>query len=584
LSASGPKDCDVVIVGGGIAGLYCALKLAPNQDRSITVLERSPRLGGRIETHNLGSFQAEFGPMRFEPAIQTHLEQLCTDLDVTLSDFTGPAAGRQSWPRYLVARDERDPEGGALDSLNLLRLGVYRMLGLTATVHPGRRGGPEWEVRPDAPTGSQLRRLGAISDPLKVAGDPGAEDDLRKRATLKGTGNDRDLLYTFGFWNALAAVLSSQAVRKIRDQGTFYHLIPDNPNAAEWALFWLRLFKPEAAKLRTIDAGVETLVEKLAAKLGQFPNVCIEKRQDVTAVAHSHDRGRVRLEVTDQNGGRDHDYHLDADQVILALPRWPLLELSSNFPAHIAEDLDAVIGFPLLKAFLAVRLPKSWPTDALAPQQGAWLLPTREVHYKLDVRRRTALMQIYTDHPATEFWKQFVSQADAHECADIDPDGERGRRLRDELVHCFGADLRHEARQDVVKLKRVDPDSEGALEPAAAGTSLPAPKRKQVERLTDFVSDSRKKEAELRRGVIACGIRDWSRPPYGAGCHAWKPGVKPWEPRERLISFSLAGRPAIRNVHVCGEAYSGYQGFIEGALQTARAVIDDIDPDALLAE
>jgi hypothetical protein len=64
----------------------------------------------------------------------------------------------------------------------------------------------------------------------------------------------------------------------------------------------------------------------------------------------------------------------------------------------------------------------------------------------------------------------------------------------------------------------------------------------------------------------------------------WKPRScwRPHSPRSKsdnetsLIAFALAGRDTSehrKNVHVCGEAYSGFQGFIEGALATAEEVV-----------
>jgi len=64
-------------------------------------------------------------------------------------------------------------------------------------------------------------------------------------------------------------------------------------------------------------------------------------------------------------------------------------------------------------------------------------------------------------------------------------------------------------------------------------------------------------------------IRDWSRAPYGAGCHAWAPGAKSWEVRADLSAFGFSGQEDVKNLHICGEAYSDYQGFIEGALRSA---------------
>lgn len=39
--------------------------------------------------------------------------------------------------------------------------------------------------------------------------------------------------------------------------------------------------------------------------------------------------------------------------------------------------------------------------------------------------------------------------------------------------------------------------------------------------------------------------------------------------------ISLSGGGA-KNVHICGEAYSDYQGFIEGALRSAEDVLESL--------
>ena len=74
------------------------------------------------------------------------------------------------------------------------------------------------------------------------------------------------------------------------------------------------------------------------------------------------------------------------------------------------------------------------------------------------------------------------------------------------------------------------------------------------------------------RTILAYGIRDWTRDPYGGAGHPWRPGVEPWQVAERLAAFSLTGR-APANVHICGEAFSDFQGFMEGALRSAGHVL-----------
>lgn len=77
------------------------------------------------------------------------------------------------------------------------------------------------------------------------------------------------------------------------------------------------------------------------------------------------------------------------------------------------------------------------------------------------------------------------------------------------------------------------------------------------------------------RDIIAYGMRDWGRAPYGAACHLWRPGVQSWKIIEELTAFAL--NPGDRsNVHICGEAFSDYQGFMEGAVRTAYQVMTRI--------
>jgi monoamine oxidase len=75
--------------------------------------------------------------------------------------------------------------------------------------------------------------------------------------------------------------------------------------------------------------------------------------------------------------------------------------------------------------------------------------------------------------------------------------------------------------------------------------------------------------------IVSYGIRHWGTEPYGAACHLWKPGIKSWLVQDKVAAFSLE-RNGPANVHICGEAFSDYQGFIEGALRTAHEVMGKI--------
>ena len=60
-----PARAHVVVVGGGIAGLAAARRLAARPDTEVTLLEAADRLGGKIETERADGFLVEAGPDSF---------------------------------------------------------------------------------------------------------------------------------------------------------------------------------------------------------------------------------------------------------------------------------------------------------------------------------------------------------------------------------------------------------------------------------------------------------------------------------------------------------------------------------------
>jgi hypothetical protein len=69
---------------------------------------------------------------------------------------------------------------------------------------------------------------------------------------------------------------------------------------------------------------------------------------------------------------------------------------------------------------------------------------------------------------------------------------------------------------------------------------------------------------------------DWGRLPYGAGNHAWRPEREYWQTMADLAEIGLGKSHAAPYVHVCGEAYSDYHGFIEGSLCSAVYILTKI--------
>ncbi len=581
-------ETNVVIVGGGVAGLFCARELAGHGFR-VQLLEGTNRLGGRIETGDMrpgpyrggAAHKAEFGPMRFELDIQPHFKALLEHFGIHWESFAPPDSPEPP-VAYPLLNDERGKAGTSLSALELLKLGVYRLFHQsTSVVEEVKDGKTKARVQL---SDEGMKWLASCSD------SSGKFDELRQTAMMPGTNQP---LHEHGFWNALYTQLSPMAVAKILHFGTFYHLMPDNPNAAEWAIFWLRLFRLGDKPLDTIPGGVDAVVTNLHAELDKLPLVNLELEQkviDVRPTSSAADSVEVVV------AGRPTT--LTADHVILALPKQPLLALAGRFAPRIRDDLDAVIAFPLLKVFCVTDTPPWWKEDPPQAQEGAWNAPTREVHYlparepdDPDPAPDHTLVLFYTDRPATAYWQPYLTEPDDHQRAEVDQNPELEKAISSILfkMHLHWA-LRaagvkggpfslteangREALRALIEvyqdlLADVDADSpEGRLlareHPALLGD------------ITRIILQPTEIQEWQRKAIRSYAIRDWSRPPFGAGCHAWAPGARSWEVRERLAGFGFEGQEHTKNLHICGEAYSDYQGFIEGALRSAFDTVGTI--------
>jgi phytoene dehydrogenase-like protein len=687
----------VAIVGGGIAGLYVAYKLAQHKDRfEITVFEASPTFGGRIETVDMRGFTAEYGPMRFEPKIQKLLDGLRNDLGLEFVDFPSmgddPASARSATERYDFRHDElrHSADDGSADvppprPLDLLRLGVLRMfriplceylnenpktIDLTADsvaappsgkwkdgdYEPGKRewiADKNWNVPSDL--GSLRTKVQEWLDHFQDDKD----DEESSYTTLRKTATQRDrLMWNDSFWNAASRELGAPAIRYIRDEGTFYHLFPDNPNAVEWGIFWLRLFRTEATELKGIKGGTGTIIDKLVQSIEEHDHVRLRAAQEIVSIKPAEGCTAVSLRIRDHSCGSEYD--AEADHCVLALPLAPLQRLATNFPEEIRAAIGYGYGFALLKCFLVVRKP--WWKLETPTHAGAFGVPTRELHYhwRFDATDNVSrgMAMLYTDHPASQFWKEYVPlpvhdqayisvgegplkqalvyhllirarrqahldltqllcDADANTGADGNVDPKRRREIKEYVDHLqkqtkanapwqkaisdwhgqlIGGLRRTPELGDVARVFDVlrnpsvyQKDLCDTLRPNVqdALSKLPGrdPEWEPFERVSiDPVFESAKIEDQLSalgKTVEMCGIRDWSRWPVGGACHAWTKGAHSWEIIDKLTAFALIpqrGDTRLQNVHVCGEALSDYQGFIEGALRTAKRVVAAIAP------
>lgn len=507
---------NILIAGGGFSGLYSAIKLS-EEGHQITLIEASPdRWGGRMETSTMEGFILEWGPMRFETKLQPKFGQLIEDLGIELLPFTGPKAYPSRYPQYDLPLQEQN-----LDSLELLRRGILLIMGKKVN-NPSDYGCQKWI---DSLTEDDYRKM-------------------RKEATLNGKP-----LWKIGFWNALGEenVLSHQALMKIRDTGTFYHMIPDNLNAIEWTIWWLRAFKTDGQILSTIKKGTDEITVQMLNVLKSRSNVTLINHAKITSFTDVNNQVLATYMV---NGVKKEEI---VDHLILALPQHPLKKLHQSFPEHIQENLDAVNGFSMTKVFFV--LDKPWWGHQQAPQSRANRMPTREVHYfrrpEQNDKDGYGMVLLYTDKPATEFWNYYIENRKTHDRAEVNSNDE----IKAQFANFFSKEIYRSIQGNDFTSKE--------------GLNL-------TEEAIALYHDMSLEEikTDILNAVVSYGIRDWSCTPYGAGNHCWRPGIKSWEVQEDFKAFSLNNE--VKNVHIVGEAYSDYTGFIEGAINSSDWALEAI--------
>jgi monoamine oxidase len=585
-SAAEPDEpqIDIAVVGGGISGLYCALQLArlitvdqrplhiggtlldPATLQSVPVhlYESSGGLGGRIETWTVKFtpdpfgvrtvehpyddsaraeprsgeyFRAEFGPMRIEPRDQPLLKNLLDHLgivepstadesDYDLIAFPAYSAEEPLEPKFTLHGEEAEQSS----LLDLLLLAVRRICELVAEedqqipATAGSEAARHWRrfLR-----GSSVRRRywkGELRDwILTLENDD--YDHIRRHIKINGV-----YLRDMGFWNLLSEVLSHLAVLRIRDWGSYYHLVSENPNAAEHLVMWLRSIK-STNSLRGIRGGMHLMVAELQKRL--TPERGIQLHTGCTLINLEPVGDKVRLRFADGSS-------VVAREVVLALPQRPLAKLDLT---PLRRDINAVVGIPLLKVFFIIDQP--WWEDNRPSNRFAADLPTREIYYWKSKDRSKGVLMVYTDRPALQFWTDYLDA----QVGDLTQNNEiidpaDNRRQEKATTWLLGAD--------------------------GARSEEQLPNRRLWQRFVQYARDYEHNDFTADR-LIACGMRDWGREPYDGAVHVWRPRQKSWEVMSRMTAFGLV--EGATNVHVCGDAYSDYQGFIEGALRSTARVL-----------
>lgn len=212
--------------------------------------------------------------------------------------------------------------------------------------------------------------------------------------------------------------------------------------------------------------------------------------------------------------------------------------------ASFLGDLKSVLAQPGFKIFTAYREPWWEKTSMVRIGRSITDLPIRQCYYwgteeaqegGEPGNRNSILMASYNDGPTVEFWAG-LSRTDKFRPLYQPGEGPSSdsapppREVPEELRAPVG--MVREMHRQLVELHGLDP------------REVPQP--------------------------YETVYRDWTQDPFGGGWHFWKIHVKSSE----IIPRILHPLPGV-NLYICGEAWSSWQGWVEGALETVDLLLHD---------
>ncbi len=534
-------ELDYAIVGGGIAGAYCAWRLKGNpktKDKKIVLLEYSNRIGGRLLTARLphDNLKVELGGMRYisgVPGGGEHQHPIFTSLVVKLGLHSEPFP--MGYTRKKLSDNDPDPDPDGRNNYAYFRGQHLRISNFS---DPSKV--PfflDWSEKGKTPNQLQLHVMKILV--------PGSEN-LKPEEWFDVKVFDQDL-WKFGFWNLLFRVLSPEAYIFFK-YASGYDTNASNGNAVA-----LLPTGGETSSGNEYDTIKEGMMEVPCALCREFVDKMggqVELNRRLISIQRNADKNyTLRFSITKTEEGKrertnDTDEFEDwtTRSIILALPRAALERIDwkgfkNGDVSRLKQDLDSVLIQPAVKIGLEYEYPW-WKALSIFRGRSISDLPLRQTYYFTDLQdlhqknpfeihrgKHAVMIASYSDIESVPFWHglesvPFRDSSKGSGDEDLFEGSKHGYRASKLMIK--------EAHRQVMKIH-------GQHE-------LPEP--------------------------CAAAYYDWGDTPFGGAWHFWKAGYR----YDEIIDRMRQPLPS-ENIFICGEAYSFKQGWAEGALQTAEEVL-----------
>lgn len=525
-----PETADVLIVGAGVSGLFCAWRLLGRQpDLKIAIVEKIGRIGGRLDTDRViivdddgkpVEVKDEEGGMRFNFQMQELLE---TAHDLGLDKRIVPFGMGNANNRYYV-RGHAFTVGDAAANNNAIWSELYNLDVREQGLSPGDL------------IDSAYRAILA-ENRCDVPADPTPEFWQRLRNTFTYQGIK---LNEWGLWSLLRRFgYSQECITMLADTVGFAGPFLSSSNAGD-ALQILLDF-PNDPKFHAFDQGFSTLIDALAAKIKGKASTSIGTT--VTSLERGDNGTIVARWASTPGVFPEHEAGtVTAPKVILALPKNAIQALAADSPLlkedhasyeRFTRNLDGAVGMVLTKVNLYYD--NAWWRDGstnrapIADGPSFTDLPA-DSFYVFDPiagesENGPAALTLYCDFDNADFWQELQA-----------------------LGPKFTSPLQQHYDQQVPQVLF-----------AASQLVVDEMSRQLTDVFATFA---------IPKPVLTSYRRWGNEANFGYAYHQWARGAD-----DSVIIPALAKPYASLDLYTCGEAFSDQQGWVNGALRSAEIVL-----------
>lgn len=572
-----PQTAEIVVIGAGMAGLYTTWRiLKENPGQEIFIFDRLNRTGGRLDSDLVkfkdGDFvKEEQGGMRFTFENMDNLMSLL--LMMRIDDQVVPFPMDSGGNNRLYFRGKSFTNSDAKQDNYSIWEKLYNL------------DAPERGINPKTIINTVFNRILDVNPDFIQRPDnrtPEFWQDFRLECQWKGVK-----LKDWTLWNLLSDMeYSNECITLLYRVFGFNGPFLSQMNAG--VAYQLLEDFPSDPQFKTLENGFSTLPNALVDKIGKERIFLKTHLESIDKIEGEEDY-TLKYTTVDKSGNSIPGT-VRAKKVILCLPRLALEKLFINSNAlnklngdcskKLWSTLQTTTNQPLLKINLYYE--KAWwgnkitgqPPVAFGPNFSDLPLGSVYPFYSIDDKEAIAALEyqnwLKNNHKQLpEDLKKKVENIN----------NKKYQKPAALTIYTgylninFWKALQHNgAKFDSPMQKEYNEMEPQVLYPASEAVVREATKFFKALFNTHYVPQPILTSARIWQGSIA--FNDEPSEQFGYGVHQWA-----LQADDKQVMTDLV--EPLENVYTCGEAYSDFQGWVEGALRSADLVLEkgfDLEP------